>query len=259
MVAVAPHLQRLFPPPPRLTGSELWQHVDRNDVGKVRELLTGGANIEEPGWHIGGRTSTPLHNAVSRNDRRMVRLLLKFGADISQVGREGESFLHLTVRAWMGDLRPSSLQHVNYQNNMMVQLLIRKGVDVSIKDKRGWTVLHTAAYNGNVEIVVLLLQPAEDVLVKNKCGVDVLAETNCGETAEQLAKLNAHHRAKPTTPHHRIVTALKLASRGPILKRAQCVAFAMGLHERLGVGSRVQALKPELLRMVLDLVVDRVE
>ena len=37
-------------------------------------------------------------------------------------------------------------------------------------------------------------------------------------------------------------------------KRAQCIAFAMGLRERLGAGSLVRALDPEVVRMVLDQV-----
>ena len=237
-----------------MAGPELWKHVDLNDFDKVRALLMLGTNPDQPGGHVGGRRSTPLQNAVSRTDRRMVRLLLDFGADISQTIGEGNSLLHLVVRAWMGDLRPSSLHHVNYQNNKMVDLLIRKGCDVEKKNTRGWTALHTAAYNGNVEIVVELLQHAQD----GKCGVDVLDETNHGETAEQLAQLNVHHRAKHTRPHNQIVAVLKVASRKPLLKRALCVAFAMGVHDRLAVVSSVKVLKPELLRLVLERVLDRV-
>ena len=33
--------------------------------------------------------------------------------------------------------------------------------------------------------------------------------------------------------------------------RMRCIAFAMGLHERLGAGSRVGALDPGVVRMVL--------
>ena len=36
--------------------------------------------------------------------------------------------------------------------------------------------------------------------------------------------------------------------------RAKCVAFAMGHHERLGVGSLVEGLDPGVLRMVLEQV-----
>ena len=35
-------------------------------------------------------------------------------------------------------------------------------------------------------------------------------------------------------------------------ERARCIAFAMGLRERLGAGSLVRALDPEVVRMVLD-------
>ena len=34
-------------------------------------------------------------------------------------------------------------------------------------------------------------------------------------------------------------------------RRTRAVAFAMGLHERLGAGSRVGALDPGVVRMVL--------
>ena len=34
----------------------------------------------------------------------------------------------------------------------------------------------------------------------------------------------------------------------------RCIAFAMGQRERLGAGSRVRALEPEVVRMVLDFV-----
>ena len=37
-------------------------------------------------------------------------------------------------------------------------------------------------------------------------------------------------------------------------ERARCIAFAMGQRERLGAGSPVRALDPEVVRMVLDQV-----
>ena len=37
-------------------------------------------------------------------------------------------------------------------------------------------------------------------------------------------------------------------------ERARGLAFAMGLRERLGAGSPVRALDPEVVRIVLDLV-----
>jgi hypothetical protein len=39
-----------------------------------------------------------------------------------------------------------------------------------------------------------------------------------------------------------------------VVTRAKCVAFAMGYHKRLGVGSLVAPLDAEVVRMVLQLV-----
>ena len=73
---------------------------------------------------------------------------------------------------------------------------------------------------------------------------DVLAETNYGKTAEYLANLNTK---KPTAPHHQVVAMLKVER-----VRARCVAFAMGLDDRLGAGSLLATFRPELLKMVLQ-------
>ena len=37
-------------------------------------------------------------------------------------------------------------------------------------------------------------------------------------------------------------------------QRDKCIAFAMGLEERLGAGSRVRSLDPEVVRIVLGYV-----
>ena len=53
-----------------------------------------------------------------------------------------------------------------------------------------------------------------------------------------------------------LACAAKVAAllRAVATERARCIAFAMGLRERLGAGSLVRALDPEVVRMVLDLV-----
>ena len=38
------------------------------------------------------------------------------------------------------------------------------------------------------------------------------------------------------------------------VRRAQCEAFAMGQSERLGAGSQVRWLEPEVMRMILEQV-----
>jgi hypothetical protein len=72
-------------------------------------------------------------------------------------------------------------------------------------------------------------------------------------------------RTHGLTPRHRGMTPRQLATNRQHvevvnmlayvgIRRAQCVAFAMGHHERLGAGSRVLALDAGVVRMVLEQV-----
>ena len=202
---------------------------------------------------------TPIHTAVWGDFFDVVRRLLEEGADVSETGAHG-SLLHVAASAWMG----APINGSNYlgppdqdslappgggrrarprrsrdprkrdpRGREVVALLLHHGVDVSVKDTRGWTALHQAAYNGNAGVVSVLLPHT-----------DVLTETNYGETAEYLASLNTK---KPTAPHHQVVAILKVER-----IRAMCVAFAMGLDDRLGAGSLLATFRPELLKMVLQ-------
>jgi ankyrin repeat protein len=98
----------------------------------------------------------------------------------------------------------------------MVQLLLDHGANVSITDDRGWNAENHAAAGEHLEVVTMLKDAA----------------TRAKEEAEAAAT-----RAKEEAAN-----------------QAKCVAFAMGHHARLGVGSRVQGLHPEVLRMVLEYV-----
>ena len=53
---------------------------------------------------------------------------------------------------------------------------------------------------------------------------------------------------KRGTPVNQVAAMLQTEA----VRRAQCVAFAMGHLERLGAGSRVRALDAGVLRMVLE-------
>jgi hypothetical protein len=72
-------------------------------------------------------------------------------------------------------------------------------------------------------------------------GANILAEENTGLTAEDIAASESHLE---------VVAMLQAAA----VTRAKCVAFAMGYHKRLGVGSLVAPLDTEVVRMVLRLV-----
>ena len=236
------------------TQAQLLTHAHHDDINKARELLEG---LDEATSEV--TTGEPIRHAIRDGNFEMAQLFLDYGANVNSTDYWGKPLLHEVTWFFFGlpHNDPVLQAETNAQqedSRKMVELLVKKGADVSIKDKDGWTVLHKAAYNGYVGVVRWLLEDAERLVADNDIGVDVFAKTNAGETAQRLAKLNAHHRASATAPHHQIVVMLEVAASQP-----KCVAFAMGLHPRLGEGSAVTDFKPELLRMVLELVLDRVE
>jgi hypothetical protein len=97
-----------------------------------------------------------------------------------------------------------------------------------------------AAYGGHAAVVEMLIEHRANVLAETNTRL-ISQETNTGLTPQDLATSQSHLQ---------VVAMLKAEA----VTRAKCVAFAMGHHERLGVGSPVDGLKPEVLRMVLEQV-----
>jgi len=67
---------------------------------------------------------------------------------------------------------------------------------------------------------------------------------------------HAHMSALDAPSSLMLACAAKMVAllRAVATERARCIAFAMGLRERLGAASLVRALDPEVVRMVLDQV-----
>jgi len=222
--------------------------VMENRVDVVKLLLEHGANVS-----VLTRKHTTLHLAATHgNDavREVVSmLLLEHGADVSVKDEYGMSLLDICAYFGLERLAVLLIQHGADVSNKgedgmtalhwasmqgkvdLISVLLKSFPDVSIKDDDGMTVLHWAAKRGHADVVRLLLQYQ----------ANVLAETNSGETAESLATC---------IENYPIVEMLQEYT----VTRAKCVAFAMGHHERLGVGSRVENMDPDLLRMVLAYV-----
>ena len=190
-------------------------------LAQIEGLLATGVNVEQRGCTGNGeheRWYTPLAMAAIFGFVRVVELLLRYNADVHAHGR---TILHQVARIGMDDTRG------------VAKLLLDHGADVQATDSewpvRDFTPLHEAAEEGDADLVRVLIH----------YGGNKMALTNDGQTAEDLATSGGHDA---------VVQVIQTET----LPRAKGLAFAMGLHERLGEASIVKPLDPELLRMILQ-------
>ena len=178
---------------------------------------------------MGLQGETALHHAVSECNRAemgydFVTLLCMWGANPSPKNDAGKTPLH--IAASKGKVS-------------MVRDLISEKADPRVTDQDGRTPLHCAAFG------LPTMQNQEEgyllgaALRLLNAGADVSIKDNLGETPRDLAMRRGHSHVEWLLGVHELC-------------RFKCVAFAMGLHERLGAGSRVKWLDPGVMRMVLD-------
>jgi len=233
-------------------------------VQEVLQFLSDGANIDEKS---GAGGYTPLQIAVFRGRADVVQVLLEHGADASVKTSSGDSVLHIACsgarKTGRGAILRSLLQEganvqdtdkygrtplhraIAYGSIQSLKLLLERGAAISVKDGEGYNALHWAAHRRGIErhaqVMQLLLAHGTDVYAKI---ADLSATTNTGSTPEQLA----HHSAE-----------IKGLTRSALechreTRRAALMAFTMGQHAKLGATSRILALSPDVVQMIMDWV-----
>jgi len=206
--------------PPGIPRPELFkQCLHGCQEGEMEQLLATGVRVDQPGRLIGNRWITPLALVAGGGDVRVVQLLLDHNADVH--AHQG-LIPHRVVRRGGGD--PLAV----------MKLLLDHRADVHATDAVGFTPLHEAAKEGNADVARLLIH----------YGGNIMARNNFGETVADVATASN----VGTGTHDAVLEVIRTET----LPRARGVAFAMGLHERLGEASRVKTLDLELLRMVLE-------
>lgn len=101
---------------------------------------------------------TALHLAVYAEQAEAARLLIEHGADVD-------------VRSSGSIARVPPLGTAAFVRSVPIaRLLLDAGADVDGRGDGGFTALHSAAMNGDVELVELLLERGADVAVENAKG-----------------------------------------------------------------------------------------
>ncbi|WP_264338859.1 ankyrin repeat domain-containing protein [Wolbachia endosymbiont (group A) of Cheilosia soror] len=177
-----------------LSTEQLFDAVKQNNLGKVRNLLSIGIDInirDRRGW-------APLHYA-SDNDNKLdtSRAILNLNANIEAKTNVGETPLHIAnaygqlkiielfidkranIEAKTNDgLTPL---HVAIQHNnttpKIIEFLIDKGVNIEAKTKDDQTPLHHAVFKDRLDIVRVL----------SSRGANIEAKTSDGKTPLDLA------------------------------------------------------------------------
>jgi len=182
---------------------DLMRAIRNNDVGKVREAIDAGVDInftkEVSNW-------TPLMWAASFGHVEIAKLLIDKGANVNAISassdKSGGQETPLMIAALRG-------------NTEIAKLLIEKGADVQAKNSEGWTPFIWAASFNQVETAKLLLEKGAEIDGKSSDGItplwraasfghneiikfliangaDVNAKDLNGNTAMDTAKLKNH-------------------------------------------------------------------
>jgi ankyrin repeat protein len=231
---------------------QLQRVLEMEDIEMARKMLLAGARIE---GSYSKFHDTPLHFAVCCRMFQKVKLLLEHGANVNVVtGRWGITPLHSTASNgnsaettqllidYGADIEardgygatPLSTAAQNRDNGYapVAEVLLKNGADVNTIDRNGMTPLHHAVRRGHVDVVRILIKHRANMLI---------VSTN-GRTAEDRIQLL-------DTIEPAVVVLIKAEFER--VRVAQCEAFAMGQHKRLGDESWVHSLSEEGVRMVL--------
>jgi len=174
----------------------------------------------------------PVDMAIQRGKMdillaKTMRLLLQCGADVN--------------RQQVGDRRSTALHNAT-TFPLAVATLLAYGADTEART--------TPDYGSETPLFLYLFEDpdVECIRLLIRGGANVFARCDERYTAvEEAMKQSVHH---PKAAQLVMAQAKRIEDAQRIARRE---AFAMGKVDRLGVGSRVSHLEPELIRMVLEM------
>lgn len=111
--------------------TELYVAVKKQDIGRVKELLAAGANVNEPRTKVIGGASTPFEKAILSNNYELFLLLAEKEANITKPNKDGNMPIHLASEPTVTEFR-------------IVKYLLDHGADINARNKADRQPIHIA-------------------------------------------------------------------------------------------------------------------
>jgi hypothetical protein len=213
----------------------LWDASADGDEYTVQELLRVGEVELEYGY--GG--TTPLLVAVRSGCEGLC--YLEEGDSIFKIG---DPFWQIDNPLFQAALHTATETRQHHRN--IVGMLLRAGADANFVSEEGTTCLTAAADVCMVQILMENSQYLREFADKT-AALRIAVDCNQVDLALLLLQYGADIKSVDWGVHPETLIAFD----SEMLRMAKCEAFAMGHHPRLGAGSRVLSLDPDVLRMVL--------
>ena len=212
---------------------------------QVQQVLDHGADINAPIFDL-----PLLPRAARLGQIKVVKLLIARGADVDLctvpgetplfgASEEGHESIVMHLLDQNANVHPKTVlgytalhRAAAFGSHQIVKMLLDKNADVNALTRDGFSPLHSPSRRGHIEVVKLLVEAGANLFYKTYEGdipEDFTVESSSGSGDEEIRKY------------------LGGAARGQ-----RSLAFAMGLHERLGAQSRVSTLKQELVCMIIE-------
>lgn len=140
--------------------------VQARNIAVIRLLLEYGAQHK-----ANGSGQTPLHLAATYGQIDIMRVLLKEGASVNERDDNGDTPLYIAIDH-AGRMIAYHFSDISTCDRFIgaVILLLLNGANTNLANKKGDTPLLAAAWCGNTQLTVFLLQFSAEVNKANKKG-----------------------------------------------------------------------------------------